>query len=81
MSTYADLIAVISGLVAGTEVEITKEWCGKHGLTVDGKLARKWGGKVKKEFANIGLREKVIHPGGGDFVNKTSDNLRHWIKV
>ncbi len=81
MSTYADLLKVISKLASGTEVVITKKWCNGHGLIVDNVLVRKWGGQIKKDYANIGLMEKIINPGGGVFLNKSSDNLRHWIKM
>ena len=60
MSTYADLLKVISKLASGTEVVITKKWCNGHGLIVDNVLVRKWGGQIKKDYANIGLMEKII---------------------
>lgn len=81
MSTFSDFLAVISQLPSNTEVIITMEWCSNHGLTVDKSIVLRWGQRIAKEYYQHGLAKKIMHPGGGQFDNKNSKNLRHYYKI
>lgn len=81
MSTFQDLLNEIAKVSSGDKITISEDWCNNHGLYSDGNLRRHWGQLIGKNPAKYGLdADNSINPGCGKFSNKSSDNLRHYIK-
>lgn len=71
MSTYLDLIAVITSLPSGNPVQVTVQWCSQYGLIVTPGRVKEWGKLLHSEYISLGLI----------YLGKTSDNLHHYEKI
>jgi hypothetical protein len=80
MSSYHDFLSVISSLSSGTDIEVTEKWCTKHGLRVSANMMRGWGQKFSKDHSLYGCSRKTVSPTQGTAKDKSTNNLRHYIK-
>ena len=82
MAIPQNLINVIANLPIGSKVTITVDSCAQWGIPVSPQQIKVWGRDVSRNFANYGLAEdNSINPGCGKLSSKSTNNLKHYIKV
>ena len=82
MAIPQSLINAIANLPIGSKVTITVKSCAQWGIQASQRQIKAWGRDVSKNFANYGLAEdNSINPGCGKFSCKSSNHLKHYIKV
>ena len=81
MSTFQDLMNVITNLPTGTVFSITVSWCTSQGLCVNPNMMKSWGLEFAKCFSNCNCGQYTVSPTQGTASHKSSNNLCHYIKL